>query len=165
MSNTNPVFLVRRAKKSSGQPDAVLWCSDDFETANATLDYLLLKSGRKFKDYFKAVATNFPVVNELPPEGEISFTFCNFYQLADDAMTWQQIPGATLPSTPAANPSEETDTTVVDGVSTSTGEIVDEKAFNESGASATESGLQLDEHETGIRGLREAGGLALPFKE
>ncbi|MBA7854163.1 PD-(D/E)XK nuclease-like domain-containing protein [Enterobacter sp. RHBSTW-00901] len=147
MSNTNPVFLVRRAKKSSGQPDAVLWCSDDFETANATLDYLLLKSGRKFKDYFKAVATNFPVANELPPEGEISFTFCNFYQLADDAMTWQQIPGATLPSTPAANPSEETDTTVVDGVSTSTGEIVDEKAFNESGASATESGLQLDEHD------------------
>lgn len=59
MTNTNPVFLVRRAKKQSGQPDAVLWCSEDFETANATLDYLLLKSGRKFKDYYKAVATNF----------------------------------------------------------------------------------------------------------
>ena len=78
MTNTNPVFLVRRAKKQSGQPDAVLWCSEDFETANATLDYLLLKSGRKFKDYYKAVATNFPVVNELPPEGEISFTFCDY---------------------------------------------------------------------------------------
>ncbi len=37
MTNTNPVFLVRRAKKQSGQPDAVLWCSEDFETANATL--------------------------------------------------------------------------------------------------------------------------------
>ncbi|EBJ0990038.1 hypothetical protein ABSL67_004680, partial [Salmonella enterica subsp. enterica serovar Typhimurium] len=31
MSGTNPVFLVRKAKKSSGQKDAVLWCSDDFE--------------------------------------------------------------------------------------------------------------------------------------
>ncbi|EAN3206449.1 MULTISPECIES: RecE family exodeoxyribonuclease, partial [Bacteria] len=27
MSGTNPVFLVRKAKKSSGQKDAVLWCS------------------------------------------------------------------------------------------------------------------------------------------
>ncbi|EBB7288478.1 hypothetical protein COP98_23525, partial [Salmonella enterica] len=26
MSGTNPVFLVRKAKKSSGQKDAVLWC-------------------------------------------------------------------------------------------------------------------------------------------
>ena len=47
MSGTNPVFLVRKAKKSSGQKDAVLWCSDDFEAANATLDYLLIKSGAK----------------------------------------------------------------------------------------------------------------------
>lgn len=53
MSGTNPVFLVRKAKKSSGQKDAVLWCSDDFEAANATLDYLLIKSGAKLKDYFK----------------------------------------------------------------------------------------------------------------
>ncbi|EHN2760653.1 PD-(D/E)XK nuclease-like domain-containing protein [Salmonella enterica subsp. enterica serovar Matopeni] len=92
MSGTNPVFLVRKAKKSSGQKDAVLWCSDDFEAANATLDYLLIKSGAKLKDYFKAVATNFPVVNELPPEGELSLTFCDYYQLAKDNMTWTQIP-------------------------------------------------------------------------
>ncbi|EAB1803508.1 exodeoxyribonuclease, partial [Salmonella enterica] len=98
MSGTNPVFLVRKAKKSSGQKDAVLWCSDDFEAANATLDYLLIKSGAKLKDYFKAVATNFPVVNELPPEGELSLTFCDYYQLAKDNMTWTQIPGVTLPS-------------------------------------------------------------------
>ncbi|MFU0323027.1 RecE family exodeoxyribonuclease, partial [Salmonella enterica] len=90
MSGTNPVFLVRKAKKSSGQKDAVLWCSDDFEAANATLDYLLIKSGAKLKDYFKAVATNFPVVNELPPEGELSLTFCDYYQLAKDNMTWTQ---------------------------------------------------------------------------
>lgn len=120
MSGTNPVFLVRKAKKSSGHKDAVLWCSDDFEAANATLDYLLIKSGAKLKDYFKAVATNFPVVNELPPEGELSLTFCDFYQLESDNMTWAQIPGVTLPSSEAvAAPRQR----IVDGVDTETGEI------------------------------------------
>ncbi|WXY09433.1 RecE family exodeoxyribonuclease [Salmonella enterica subsp. enterica serovar Typhimurium] len=38
MSGTNPVFLVRKAKKSSGQKDAVLWCSDDFEAANGFVE-------------------------------------------------------------------------------------------------------------------------------
>lgn len=112
MSNINPVFLVRRAKKASGQSDAVLWCSDDFDAVSATLDYLLLKSGRKFKDYFKAVATNFPVVNELPPEGEISFTFCDYYRLGDDGMTWEQIPGVTLPSHLGAVQGEDRNETI-----------------------------------------------------
>ena len=134
MSDIKPVFLVRRAKKSSGQPDAVLWCSDDFDAVSATLDYLLLKSGRKFKDYFKSVATNFPVVNELPPEGEISFTFCDYYRLGEDGMTWEQIPGVSLPSHPASNTSEQSGNTIVDGVDTSTGEIVDEQALNDAGS-------------------------------
>ncbi|HHR5464374.1 TPA: RecE family exodeoxyribonuclease [Salmonella enterica subsp. enterica] len=123
MSGTNPVFLVRKAKKSSGQKDAVLWCSDDFEAANATLDYLLIKSGAKLKDYFKAVATNFPVVNELPPEGEVSFTFCDYYQLGKDSMTWAQIPGVTLPSSDAA---AEARKHIVDGVDTETGEVLED---------------------------------------
>ncbi|HDV8237536.1 RecE family exodeoxyribonuclease [Enterobacter hormaechei] len=146
MTNTNPVFLVRRAKKQSGQPDAVLWCSEDFETANATLDYLLLKSGRKFKDYYKAVATNFPVVNELPPEGEISFTFCDYYQLDKGKMNWEQIPGVSLPEHPATQKAEMAEATVVNGVDTSTGEIVDEQAFNEADAvPPTNSDLKIDE--------------------
>lgn len=146
MTNINPVFLVRRAKKQSGEPDAVLWCSEDFETANATLDYLLLKSGRKFKDYYKAVATNFPVVNELPPEGEISFTFCKLYQLGKDKMTWEQIPGVSLPAHPATQKTEMDKATVVDGVDTSTGEIIDERAFNEADAATqTNSDLKIDE--------------------
>lgn len=120
MSGTNPVFLVRKAKKSSGQKDAVLWYSDDLEAANATLDYLLIKSGAKLKDYFKAVATNFPVVNELPPEGELSLTFCDFYQLGSDNMTWAQIPSVTLPSSEAVAASRQS---IVDGVDTETGEI------------------------------------------
>ncbi|WQJ86491.1 RecE family exodeoxyribonuclease [Citrobacter amalonaticus] len=123
MSGTNPVFLVRKAKKSSGQKDAVLWCSDDFEVANATLDYLLIKSGAKLKDYFKAVATNFPVVNDLPPEGELSLTFCEFYQLGSDNMTWAQIPGVTLPSSEAVAAARQR---IVDGVDTETGEVLED---------------------------------------
>ncbi|MBJ9266496.1 PD-(D/E)XK nuclease-like domain-containing protein [Citrobacter sp. Ce104] len=125
MSGTNPVFLVRRAKKQSGNKDAVLWCSDDFEAANATLDYLLIKTGAKLKDYFKAVATNFPVVNELPPEGELSLTFCDFYRLRDDNMTWEQIPGVMLPSSDAAAEARQH---IVNGVDTNTGEILEESA-------------------------------------
>ncbi|EAZ6064928.1 exodeoxyribonuclease [Salmonella enterica] len=127
MSGTNPVFLVRKAKKSSGQKDAVLWCSDDFEAANATLDYLLIKSGAKLKDYFKAVATNFPVVNELPPEGELSLTFCDYYQLAKDNMTWTKIPGVTLPSSEAAAAARQH---IVDGVDTETGEVLEDHTEN-----------------------------------
>ncbi|BFJ67550.1 MULTISPECIES: RecE family exodeoxyribonuclease [Salmonella] len=127
MSGINPVFLVRKAKKSSGQKDAVLWCSDDFEAANATLDYLLIKSGAKLKDYFKAVATNFPVVNELPPEGELSLTFCDYYQLAKDNMTWTQIPGVTLPSSEAAAAARQH---IVDGVDTETGEVLEDHTEN-----------------------------------
>ncbi|AZT72808.1 exonuclease VIII [Salmonella enterica subsp. enterica serovar Waycross] len=127
MSGTNPVFLVRKAKKSSGQKDAVLWCSDDFEAVNATLDYLLIKSGAKLKDYFKAVATNFPVVNELPPEGELSLTFCDYYQLAKDNMTWTQIPGVTLPSSEAAAVARQH---IVDGVDTETGEVLEDHTEN-----------------------------------
>ncbi|WP_139615385.1 exodeoxyribonuclease VIII, partial [Escherichia coli] len=57
-------------------------------------DYLLVKSGKKLSNYFKAVATNFPVVNDLPPEGEIDFTWSEHYQLSKDSMTWELKPGA-----------------------------------------------------------------------
>ncbi|WOJ09118.1 RecE family exodeoxyribonuclease [Citrobacter koseri] len=145
MSGTNPVFLVRKAKKSSGQKDAVLWCSDDFEAANATLDYLLIKSGAKLKDYFKAVATNFPVVNELPPEGELSLTFCDFYQLGKDNMTWAQIPGVTLPSSETVDVARQR---IVDGVDTETGEVLEDHTedFGNEEVVDTETG-EITQHE------------------
>ncbi|EOB4351937.1 exodeoxyribonuclease VIII, partial [Escherichia coli] len=65
-----------------------------FESTCATLDYLIVKSGKKLSNYFKAVATNFPVVNDLPPEGEIDFTWSERYQLSKDSMTWELKPGA-----------------------------------------------------------------------
>lgn len=92
--STKPLFLLRKAKKSSGEPDVVLWASDDFESTCATLDYLIVKSGKKLSNYFKAVATNFPVVNDLPPEGGIDFTWSERYQLSKDSMTWELKPGA-----------------------------------------------------------------------
>ena len=92
--STKPLFLLRKAKKSSGEPDVVLWASDDFESTCATLDYLIVKSGKKLSSYFKPVATNFPVVNDLPPEGEIDFTWSERYQLSKDSMTWELKPGA-----------------------------------------------------------------------
>ncbi|WP_368265793.1 exodeoxyribonuclease VIII [Escherichia coli] len=92
--STKPLFLLRKTKKSSGEPDVVLWASDDFESTCATLDYLLVKSGKKLSSYFKPVATNFPVVNDLPPEGEIDFTWSERYQLSKDSMTWELKPGA-----------------------------------------------------------------------
>ncbi|EHS6039249.1 TPA: PD-(D/E)XK nuclease-like domain-containing protein [Escherichia coli] len=96
--STKPLFLLRKAKKSSGQPDAVLWACCDFESACATLDYLIVKSGRQLKNYFKAVATNFPVVDDLPPEGDIDFTWCERYQLGKDNLTWECKPGSGTPS-------------------------------------------------------------------
>ncbi|MHA6498298.1 RecE family exodeoxyribonuclease, partial [Escherichia coli] len=92
--STKPLFLLRKAKKSSGEPDVVLWASDDFESTCATLDYQIVKSGKKLSSYFKAVATNFPVVNDLPAEGEIDFTWSERYQLSKDSMTWELKPGA-----------------------------------------------------------------------
>ncbi|HBQ4792222.1 TPA: exodeoxyribonuclease VIII [Escherichia coli] len=92
--STKPLFLLRKAKKSSGEPDVVLWASDDFESTCATLDYLIVKSGKKLSSYFKAVATNSPVVNDLPAEGEIDFTWSERYQLSKDSMTWELKPGA-----------------------------------------------------------------------
>ncbi|HDJ9686692.1 TPA: exodeoxyribonuclease VIII [Escherichia coli] len=92
--STKPLFLLRKAKKSSGEPDVVLWANDDFESTSTTLDYLLVKSGKKLSSYFKPVATNFPVVNDLPPEGEIDFTWSERYQLSKDSMTWELKPGA-----------------------------------------------------------------------
>lgn len=92
--STKPLFLLRKAKKSSGEPDVVLWASNDFESTCATLDYLIVKSGKKLSSYFKAVATNFPVVNDLPAEGEIDFTWSERYQLSKDSMTLELKPGA-----------------------------------------------------------------------
>ncbi|EGR9203006.1 exodeoxyribonuclease, partial [Salmonella enterica] len=63
----------------------------------------------------------------LPPEGEISFTFTNYYRLGEDGMTWEQIPGVTLPSSEAAAAARQH---IVDGVDTETGEVLEDHTEN-----------------------------------
>ncbi|MFV2514423.1 RecE family exodeoxyribonuclease, partial [Escherichia coli] len=50
--STKPLVLLRKAKKSSGEPDVVLCASDDFESTCATLDSLRGTSGNKLRSYF-----------------------------------------------------------------------------------------------------------------
>ncbi|EJW3262662.1 PD-(D/E)XK nuclease-like domain-containing protein, partial [Salmonella enterica] len=58
---------------------------------------------------------------------EISFTFTNYYRLGEDGMTWEQIPGVTLPSSEAAAVARQH---IVDGVDTETGEVLEDHTEN-----------------------------------
>lgn len=147
MSEAKPYFINLKAKKQSGEPHAVYWETAKTESrALRDAENALEDADKDPANYFKAVVTNFPVVNELPPEGEISFTFCNFFQLSSDGMTWQQIPGVTLPAHPGKKYVAVTDSTIIDGVDSTTGEIVDEQALNEAGEILeTSPDLKIDE--------------------
>ncbi|HCR1927234.1 TPA: PD-(D/E)XK nuclease-like domain-containing protein [Enterobacter roggenkampii] len=91
-------FYVVKATQKSGKQDAVIWFSAKTEARAAlTLDVALedadIETGRG-KDYAKPIRTDFPVVNDLPEEGTVDFTWCDRYQLADDQRTWSPVPGA-----------------------------------------------------------------------
>ncbi|EKT2300576.1 PD-(D/E)XK nuclease-like domain-containing protein [Salmonella enterica] len=124
-------FYVVKATQKSGKQDATVWFTAKSEArANLMLDVVLedaeIETGRG-KDYARPIRTNFPIVNELPPEGEISFTFTNYYRLGEDGMTWEQIPGVTLPSSEAAAAARQH---IVDGVDTETGEVLEDHTEN-----------------------------------
>lgn len=124
-------FYVVKATQKSGKQDATVWFTTKSEArANLMLDVVLedaeIETGRG-KDYARPIRTNFPVVNELPPEGEISFTFTNYYRLGEDGMTWEQIPGVTLPSSETAAAARQL---IVDGVDTETGEVLEDHTEN-----------------------------------
>ncbi|EBS0894482.1 exodeoxyribonuclease VIII [Salmonella enterica subsp. enterica serovar Abaetetuba] len=124
-------FYVVKATQKSGKQDATVWFTAKSEArANLMLDVVLedaeIETGRG-KDYARPIRTNFPVVNELPPEGEISFTFTNYYRLGEDGMTWEQIPGVTLPSSESAAAARQR---IVDGVNTETGEVLEDHNEN-----------------------------------
>ncbi len=124
-------FYVVKATQKSGKQDATVWFTAKSEArANLMLDVVLedaeIETGRG-KDYARPIRTNFPVVNELPPEGEISFTFTNYYRLGEDGMTWEQIPGVTLPSSEAATVARQH---IVDGVDIETGEVLEDHTEN-----------------------------------
>lgn len=85
-------FNVVKATQKSGKQDAVVWFTAKTEArANLMLDVALedagIETGRG-KDYAKPIRTDFPVVDDLPEEGEVDFTWCERYELAEDQRTW-----------------------------------------------------------------------------
>ena len=85
-------FNVVKATQKSGKQDAVVWFTAKTEArANLQLDVALedagIETGRG-KDYAKPIRTDFPVVDDLPEEGEVDFTWCDRYELAEDLRTW-----------------------------------------------------------------------------
>lgn len=85
-------FYVVKATQKSGKQDAVVWFTAKTEArANLMLDVALedagIETGRG-KDYAKPIRTDFPVVDDLPEEGEVDFTWCDRYELQDDGRTW-----------------------------------------------------------------------------
>lgn len=82
---------VVKATQKSGKPDAFVWFTAKTEArANLMLDVALedagIETGRG-KDYAKPIRTDFPVVDDLPEEGEVDFTWCDRYELQDDGRT------------------------------------------------------------------------------
>ena len=85
-------FNVAKATQKSGKQDAVVWFTAKTEArANLMLDVALedagIETGRG-KDYAKPIRTDFPVVDDLPEEGEVDFIWCDRYELAEDLRTW-----------------------------------------------------------------------------
>lgn len=123
-------FYVVKATQKSGKQDAVIWFTAKSEARAAlTLDVELEEAGietGRGKDYAKPVRTDMPVVDDLPEESTIDYTWCERYTLADNQRTWNVIPGAAQLAQPDEEVVEGNDTTVVDGVDIETGEIVDD---------------------------------------
>lgn len=85
-------FYVVKATQKSGKQDAVVWFTAKTEArANLQLDVALEDAGIETghgKDYAKPIRTDFPVYNDLPEEGDVDFTWCDRYELAEDQRTW-----------------------------------------------------------------------------
>lgn len=123
-------FNLIRATQKSGKPDGVIWRTAKSEArANLQLEVDLedagIETGRGH-DYNKPIRTDFPVFNDLPAEGVLDFEWCTRYELADDQRTWQLKAGA-VPADGFHQKEEspENQAVIVDGVDTSTGEVLD----------------------------------------
>ena len=108
-------FNVVKATQKSGKQDAVVWFTAKTEArANLQLDVALedagIETGRG-KDYAKPIRTDFPVVDDLPEEGEVDFTWCDRYELQDDGRTW--LPKAAGESTGTVDASSTPTPTVI----------------------------------------------------
>ncbi len=105
-------FHLLKASQKSGKKDAVIWfTAKSAARAALTLDVALedaeIETGRG-KDYAKPVRTDMPIVDDLPEEGVIDYTWCERYTLADDQRTWNVIPGAASQSETTIAPDSAT---------------------------------------------------------
>jgi len=105
-------FYLVKATQKSGKPDAVVWLSANTQSRAALqLDVALedagIETGRG-KDYAKPVRTDMPIVDDLPEEGVIDYTWCERYTLAEDQRTWNVIPGAASQSETTIAPDSAT---------------------------------------------------------
>jgi len=121
-------FYHIKATQKSGKPDGVIWFSANTASRAALqLDVALedvgIETGRG-KDYAKPVRTDMPVVDDLPEEGVIDYTWCKCYELAEDQRTWNVIAGTAQQPRPDEKVVEGTDTTIVDSVDIETGESI-----------------------------------------
>ncbi|HBL4695571.1 TPA: PD-(D/E)XK nuclease-like domain-containing protein [Citrobacter freundii] len=142
-------FNVVKATQKSGKQDAVVWFTAKTEArANLMLDVALedagIETGRG-KDYAKPIRTDFPVVDGLPKEGEVDFTWCDRYELQDDGRTW--LPKAAGESSGAVDlPSTPTPTVIVEDATAS--EIV--PVENRTPAVRFAVHLMIDKYQTHI---------------
>ena len=132
------MMLRIRATQKSGKPDGVIWRTAKSEArANLQLEVDLedagIETGRGH-DYNKPIRTDFPVFNDLPAEGVLDFEWCTRYELADDQRTWQLKAGA-VPADAFHQEEESPDNgaVIVDGVDTSTGEVLDGQSGTDNG--------------------------------
>ncbi|WP_024556616.1 RecE family exodeoxyribonuclease [Franconibacter pulveris 1160] len=85
-------FNLIKASQKSKKPNGVFWFSAKTAAraklqAQVILEDAEIEVGRGH-DYQLPVTTNFPVVDDLPEEGVIDFTWCDRYELMEDGRTW-----------------------------------------------------------------------------
>lgn len=87
-------YLIK-SRKNSGKPNLFTWFDSksdsraDREVMNI-LEDAEIETGRG-ADHQLPVRTDVPVFDDLPKEGVLDDTWCDRYELAEDAKTWQKI--------------------------------------------------------------------------
>lgn len=147
-------FYVVKATQKSGKQDAVIWFTAKSEARAAlTLDVELEEAGietGRGKDYAKPVRTDMPVVDDLPEESTIDYTWCERYELADDQRTWNVIPGAASQDETTLAPVTTSDADLpVAPVTTVETPEVGNAAKDEAPKPLYEHGLKISEHDDG----------------
>ncbi|MGP2726291.1 RecE family exodeoxyribonuclease, partial [Serratia marcescens] len=81
-----------KAKQKSGKPSLFIWFEAKNDArAKRDLENHIEDAELDQSAYFKPVRTNYPVVDDLPPEAAFCDTWCLHYKL-DDNLSWQVIP-------------------------------------------------------------------------